>query len=244
MWGNLNDTHSTENVSGGFFNNDQNAASANKNIQRSRNIVPVMIGLLNKSAGELKICGIPIYMISIVGMLRHIDESATKETYEIEDETGTITAFRWLEADKSSEASTFKLNTYVRVYGHLREQDSKKHVLVLKIRALTNLNELTSHLLEVAYIVLKSKKVGMVTQKKTDTDDVMTNNNVGGLTKAQTLVFEIIQAENDSENGIHKSVLTKKVPKSILPKISDILHFLTTEGHIYTTLDEDHYKTT
>ncbi|XP_076661681.1 replication protein A 32 kDa subunit-like isoform X2 [Halictus rubicundus] len=246
-WSNLND--STENVPGGFFNDSRNSVGGSKGtVQRVQNNVPVMIKHLNNSYSDLKIWGSSVNIITFIGILRHIEEGTTKETYEIEDETSSITAFRWLESEKTTVAPTLKVNTYVRVYGHLREQNNKKHVLILKMWPLADLNELTNHLLEVTYAMLKSEKLSNTnhdTSNAMQTDDVMTTDNlISGLTKEQTLVFKIIQAENGSENGIERHILKSRVSKNMLSTIDDIIDFLTSEGHIYTTLTDDHFKTT
>lgn len=245
-WSNFND--SSDNVPGGFFNDSRSSIGSSKGtVQRVQNTVPVMIKHINNSYDDLKLWGSPVNIITFVGILRHIEEATTKETFEIEDETGSITAFRWLESGKTNVTPVFKLNTYVRVYGYLREQNSKKHVLILKMWPLTDLNELINHLLEVTYVMLKAEKSGNTSHEDSNimqTDDIMTNDNLSGLTKEQTLVFKIIQAENGSDNGIERHILKSRVPKNILSTIDDIIDFLTSEGHIYTTLTDDHFKTT
>ncbi|XP_076276210.1 replication protein A 32 kDa subunit-like [Lasioglossum baleicum] len=245
-WSNLND--STDNVPGGFFNESRNSVGGSKGTtQRVQNNVPVMIKHINNSYSDLKIWGSSVNIITFIGVLRHIEEATTKETYEIEDETGSITAFRWLESEKTNVAPVLKLNTYVRVYGHLREQNNKKHVLILKMWPLADLNELTNHLLEVTYVMLKAEKLSNTNHEDSNTmqtDNVMASDSLSGLTKEQTLVFKIIQAENDSDNGIERHILKSRVPKNILSTIDDIIDFLTSEGHIYTTLTDDHFKTT
>ena len=76
-----------------------------------------------------------------------------------------------------------------------------------------------------------------------DSDVPMLDDNLG-LTKDQITVFRIIQAENDTVNGIERKTLKNRVPKNILPIVDDIIDFLTSEGHIYTTFTDDHFKTT
>lgn len=41
-----------------------------------------------------------------------------------------------------------KQDTYVRVYGHLRSFNNKRNVVAFKILPVTDMNELTTHLLE------------------------------------------------------------------------------------------------
>ena len=66
---------------------------------------------------------------------------------------------------------------------------------------MTTLNELTNHLLEVTYVALKIQKTSNNKDKSSDVP--MLDDNLG-LTKEQTIVYKVIQAENDSENGIER----------------------------------------
>lgn len=241
MWGNLDQT---DDGSGGFLDDSRAKADPEKS-KRVQNILPLMIGHLLKASGDINIWGLPARTITVVGIMRNMDHATTKVSYEIEDETGKITAFRWLEADKATTDDGIEINTYVRVFGFLREQNEKKHILVVKILPVTDLNELTSHLLEVTFVTLKAEKMA---SKPVTSDmsmqDAGASDEISGLTKDQTVVFKVIQAQNDTDNGIHRDDLKSQVPKNILPHVDHIIDFLTSEGHIYTTLTDDHFKTT
>lgn len=81
--------------------------------------------------------------------------------------------------------------------------------------------------------------------KKSNIDNIdafMLDDNFIGLTKEQSIIFNIIQAKNDSENGIERNAIKAHVPKNI--DVDNIISFLTNEGHIYTTLTDNHFKTT
>ena len=56
--------------------------------KRADNLVPVMIGHLASSGPELLLHGAQVRVVTIVGLLRSIDQVTTKSTYVIEDETG------------------------------------------------------------------------------------------------------------------------------------------------------------
>ena len=247
MWDNLNS--SAESTTGGFLNDSHGATSGQRgNVKRSENIIPVMVRHLTRSYGELKIWGTSVRIITFVGIVRHIERSTTKLTYDIEDETGCITAFQWLEVDKEIPECTLNVNSYVRIYGHPREQNEETHVLILKIFPLLDLNELTNHLLEVIHVMLKMRQRSNAESEGSNAarvnDVSMSDSNLSGLTREQTVVFKIIQTENDTENGIERDTLKMRVPKNIVPIMDSIIDFLTSEGHIYTTLTDDHFKTT
>ncbi|CAL7949301.1 unnamed protein product [Xylocopa violacea] len=247
MWNNLNDNAAS--TSGGFLNDScsSNDKSRERNARRIENIVPIMIRHLTQSYGsDLQLWGSPIHVITFVGIVKQIEQTTTKTKYEIEDETGCVTGLQWLDTDKITSELKINLNTYVRVVGHIREDNEKKYVLILKIIPLTSLNELTSHLLEVTNVMLKAEKKFLSRDEcsNTTSNNPTRNGNSLGLTTDQTIVFELIQSENESQNGIERDTLKARLPKNILPELDNIINFLISEGHIYTTFTDDHFKTT
>lgn len=56
--------------------------------RRGQNIVPLMIGHITNSAGDLSLWGAPVSMVTVVAIVRSIDQATTRVTYELEDETG------------------------------------------------------------------------------------------------------------------------------------------------------------
>lgn len=144
-----------------------------------------------------------------------------------------------------------QVNTYIRIIGLLREQNDKRHVLILRMWPLQSLNELTNHLLEVTYVVLKSKAMAKQSNEVGDgnstmelTEEQLENCPDYGMTADQSLVYKIIHAQNDTDSGIERSEIKAKVPRKIFSRTDSILDFLVSEGHIYTTCTDDHFKTT
>ncbi|KAF7411645.1 hypothetical protein HZH66_000541 [Vespula vulgaris] len=233
---------------GGGFLNDTPSLSEDKNLRRAQNIVPVMIGQIIRSSADFQIWEIPVRMLTFIGILRKVNESTTKITYDIEDETGVITTVRWLEVNKTIPEPTLEINTYVRVYGLLRDQNGVKQVFIVRILPLEDLNELTNHLLEVTYTTVKAEQLFKANNTPAFSvnvdDNSMFNNDCTGMTSEQAIVFKIIQAKNDTECGIERNDIKALVPERILQDVDQIIHFLTSEGHIYTTRTDDHFKAT
>lgn len=91
----------------------------------------------------------PFAMVSMVAIVRSIDHSSTKITYVLEDHTGKIEAHYWLEAEGDTvNTPALLLNTYAKAFGSIRNSGGTKAIMVFRIEA-TNINELTTHLLEV-----------------------------------------------------------------------------------------------
>ena len=241
--------NSSATFDGGFLDNSRKDGQDDVKSRRIQTIVPVMVKhlLSGFSIDEAKFWDIPARMFAIVGIVRNVEETATKISYDIEDQTGTITALKWLEADKKSSERPVQVDTYIRVLGLLRERNDKRHILMLRMWQLQNLNELTNHLLEVTYATLKAEAMA---KKRTGTNGTAGNNKPSddspyyGMTGDQTLVYKIIHAQNDTESGIDRSDIKTQVPKRILGEIDNILDFLVSEGHIYTTCTDNRFKTT
>ncbi|OAD52478.1 Replication protein A 32 kDa subunit [Eufriesea mexicana] len=184
-------------------------------------------------------------------MIKHLLSTPSTEDVKLWDiPARTITALKWLEADKKESDRTIEMNTYVRILGLLREQNDKRHVLILRMWSLQNLNELTNHILEVTYATLKAKAMTMKTEighqrcESAANEIPDENSPYYGMTADQTIVYKIIHAQNDTESGIERSDIKTNVPSRILREVDNILDFLVSEGHIYTTSTDDHFKTT
>ncbi|KAG0710668.1 Replication protein A subunit [Chionoecetes opilio] len=68
-----------------------------------------------------------------------------------------------------------------------------------------------------------------------------------GLTAAQKSVFEVIRTVSDDceDSGHSREHIRAKVKGKVAPQqVDDALFFLSSEGHIYTTVDEDHFRST
>lgn len=105
------------------------------------------------SSGNFKLFGKEFEMVTIVGIVRSIERLANKMTFIIEDHTGQIETFLWLqgsdENDINMKMPSLVLNAYARVFGLVRNQGDTKVIMIFKIEPLSSLNELTTHLLEV-----------------------------------------------------------------------------------------------
>jgi len=65
-----------------------------------------------------------------------------------------------------------------------------------------------------------------------------------GFKGPQTMVLAIIQ-NNQSDSGIHKDELIKTLKGKVTAKeIEDILETLSSDGLIFSTVDDDHYRST
>ncbi|XP_047107917.1 replication protein A 32 kDa subunit isoform X2 [Schistocerca piceifrons] len=187
-----------DSMQGGYYNNSTNfdspstqqpsKAPANK---RDQNVVPVTINQILTSADSgLKIGTQDITLVTICGIITRMQVASMKVTYVISDDTGSIEAHLWVEADTNG------MNT----------GDS----------------HLSNSLMSTSYSASISS----------------------GFNPAQQMVFDVVKKSSDP-TGIPRTEVINALKGKLLPKnINDILAFMCGEGHIYTTIDEDHFQCT
>lgn len=159
--------------------------------------------------------------------------------------TDTVTAIMWLEADKNpAETPCTQLNTYARIYGLVRSQNNQRHVLILRMYPIEDLNELTCHFMEVMYFILSASKSEKEPNVSNTSNIIMSDSTMSGMSPEQATILEIVRSANESECGIEKRDILAQIPKHIVPRVDEILDFLLCEGHIYTTSSEDFFKAT
>ncbi|XP_011695489.1 PREDICTED: replication protein A 32 kDa subunit [Wasmannia auropunctata] len=230
---------------GGFLDDSTTQAGTAKKTNNEKSIVPVLIKHITSTTGDLQIAGRTVNILSIVGIVRHIEQDTTKISYTIQDDTGTLTAVMWLEADKNPAESNndIQVNTYVRVHGLIRAQNNKRNVLILRMHPLEDLNELTCHFMEVMCFILTASKPTEESLPPTN-NSLMVDSTMSGMSPEQIAVLEVVRSANDSECGIEKRNILAQIPKQIVSRLDEILDFLLSEGHIYTTSSEDFFKAT
>ncbi|KAG6443722.1 hypothetical protein O3G_MSEX002991 [Manduca sexta] len=191
---------------------------------------------------------------------------STKITYTIQDITGRMRAVLWLDQDamEQDEDSTPKVqvNDYVEIYGKVKTNKGKKVLMAFKITPITDVNAITFHYLQCIHNKYKmqalenakgpSDKGGVGDLNHMSHAGLPANSMVGmsdtasvyGLKPRQMLVFKLIQAST-LEQGISKQDLYAALQDRMSqPELTSILDDLSGEGHIYSTVDEDHFRAT
>lgn len=252
---------------GGFDTNLQGSAgggqSDKKTVRRPQSIVPLTVRqVLESPESGLKIAGIDVQLVTLVGIVKSVGVSSIKITYTLEDDTGAITGTFWLDGDQDSSnipaAIPVVENTYCCMSGSIRNQGGKKHIMVFNIYTITDLNEVTAHMLAVINISLKAEQMtdqvaAEPTMKNEMSMSYGTNNfessmsmNNCGLTVPQQRVYRAVKAmQGRNEGGANAhDVLTAMTVKMPLKEVEKILDFLVQEGHIYSTIDDYHFMVT
>ncbi|XP_062846010.1 replication protein A 32 kDa subunit-like isoform X3 [Trichomycterus rosablanca] len=169
---------------------------------------------------------VKINQVSVVGLNRKAEWTETNVVYSVDDMTGPpLDVKLWLNIEQY------------------------RFLIAFSIRPVKDLNEITSHMLEViqahllsdagSYSRIKNKSMTSTAINTSYANDPAT----AGFTANQRKVFYLIKNCHLAEG------ITLQRLKTLLEYLSpyDIrscLQFLINEGHIFSTIDENHFKST
>ncbi|KAI0435322.1 replication protein A, subunit RPA32 [Xylaria sp. FL1042] len=212
---------------------------------------------------SFRIDGLDVKQVTIVGMVRVINQQTTNITYRIDDGTGVIEVKQWLDADKqqdpSAPAVAFREADYVRVWGRLKSFSNKRHIGAHVIKPVRDFNEVNYHLLEATYVHLFFTRGGPPQQDggagmggmggggggggdNNDSMFVDDGNDAryrGYSNKAKKMYDYLMRSGNPSE-GIHMQVIAREAGMTIQDVMAGAEE-LSNHGTIYTTMDDETY---
>ncbi|KAM6935167.1 replication protein A 32 kDa subunit [Lycodopsis pacificus] len=236
---------------------------------RASQIIPCTVSQL-MSASQVdeafKVGDVEVAQVTIVGIIRSTDKSMTNIQYKIDDMTGApMDVKQWVDTeDPGVDSTVLPPGTYVKVSGNLRSFQNHRSVVAFSVRPLEDMNEITSHMLEVvqAHLALCKPQVmssaggGGVTTGSDVTPisqpavesrggsyegaNDMVNN---GLSANQNQVLSLIKGSREKK-GISIQELKQRLGIMSMNVIKQAVEFLSNEGHIFSTIDDDHYKST
>lgn len=145
-----------------------------------------------------------------------------------------------------NEGNEIQVNKYAVLHGCLRESgEESRHFFILNIRPAKSYAEVFSHILEVA-VAAKNKTLTTGSPGKGDKSvtESYDDSTTPGLSAEQGRIFKLIKDVDEEDIGIERQHIKSKVPPQLAAKVDEILDFLVSEGHIYTTRTDDHFKAT
>jgi len=225
----------------------------------------------NQTEDIFKLGDIELNQVAIVGVIRDAQESATNIMYTINDMTGEdIIVRKWLDNEESDvekeRRSSCRENTYVRAVGHLKSfKENSRSLIAFSLSPVLDFNEITHHMLDIIHSHLALSKLSQMSGMRTPMSNTtpggrgfqgqMTTpgrmdqgfgGNAGaanaGLSGIQHQIHRMITS-CQHEEGMSFGEIKQKVRTSD-QQIRSTLEFLSNEGHIYSTIDDDHYKST
>ncbi|BHF75773.1 DNA-directed RNA polymerase I subunit rpa2 [Sparganum proliferum] len=188
--------------------------------------------------------------VTLVGVIRSVNLSPTRIDYEIDDYTGPYLQVKLFLDDEDSTPEATKVKSldrlsYVRVNGYVRSFQGVRNIVALKVVPLVEMNEITGHILETIYarmLQAKTKASGTDSMMRS-TGDVSIPVTAGGLSVLQNQVLVSVRTYPD-ERGISVAQICEKLRGIPEQQIREDLDFLSAEGHVYSTIDDDHFRAT
>ncbi|XP_053674856.1 replication protein A 32 kDa subunit-like [Anopheles nili] len=232
---------------GGF-----NTSAAGGGENKAEGVLPLVIQqVLDSTDGGITLFGHQYTMITLVAIVRNVEYSSTKATYQLEDHTGQIDGHLWIDEEGVSSAPSIVPQSYARVVGSLRNHGGAKSIMIFKIDQLSSPNDVTTHLLEVLHARYKGEEY--IKRKAEGTFDTNANANsnggfmetdsVGasmGLTGKQLAVYKAIKS-HVSDIGISRKELQAKFNHISPSEMQNIIEGMNQEGIIYATIDSEHF---
>uniref|UniRef100_H3C0I6 Replication protein A C-terminal domain-containing protein n=1 Tax=Tetraodon nigroviridis TaxID=99883 RepID=H3C0I6_TETNG len=175
--------------------------------------------------------------VSVVGTVRRATPYRTNLQYLLDDMTGPpLLVKQWV----SAEATPVSAGTYVKVSGYLRLYKGQRFLLALNIRCIRDLNEITSHMMEVvqAHLQLFGQAFD-VNMNAAAAGPSAAGVFPNGLTSLQAQVIGMFAASRD---GVSLHKLKTQLPSVSLSHLRSAVAFLLSEGLVYSTVDKHHFK--
>jgi replication factor A2 len=173
--------------------------------------------------------------VKIVGAVRSVEDHSTNVVYNIEDGTGLIEVKQWLDDNECTalqelRQETLKEHVYLKIVGQIKDYEGNKIIVANSVRPLSSGNELTHHMLEVAYSGERHKRGK--------------GGGGGSDDPLRAAVLHLFEHHEDSgEAGVHVQVCVDKLSGSFQEaEIRKMIEALSEEGHIYSTVSDDHFQ--
>jgi len=225
----------------------------------NQSLIPVTIKQLhNATQGQpediFRVDGRELNQVTFVANVLQISNLTTNVNLLVDDGTGKIEVRVWLDTDDKNDhmaqkRGDWKEGSYVRVFGNLRSFQHKRSVVGFKVIPITDFNELTYHFLEVIHVHLYHTR-GAVGQAPPIVNNysnstayqrqpMATSNSMADIHQS---VMQVISNAGANE-GVSVAFICQQLNRSEA-EVKQAIDFLSGEGHLYSTIDEDHYQTT
>ncbi|XP_032239447.2 replication protein A 32 kDa subunit [Nematostella vectensis] len=256
---------------GGFLQDNQFGSPSagsqeKKRSNRRQSVIPCTIRQLNSAVYQqaedvFTLGNIELSQVSFIGVIRSAEEASTNVVYHVNDMTGEdIVVKKWANDNEETEQererrAACRENTYVHVVGNLKWFKESKSLIAFSLMPLEDFNQLTCHILEVMQAHLALQKMPelsdgpvpmsstMVTPAKDTSSFNAGGGGYAGLTGLDKQVHDLISSSTNEE-GVSISMLRQKLKAVPEQKIRTAVETLSNEGHIYSTIDDEHYKST
>uniref|UniRef100_A0A671PF66 Replication protein A 32 kDa subunit-like n=1 Tax=Sinocyclocheilus anshuiensis TaxID=1608454 RepID=A0A671PF66_9TELE len=221
---------------------------------RAQQIVPCTVcQLMSAVQAEdvFKVGEVEIAQVTIVGVIRSTDKSTINIQYKVDDMTAApMDVKQWIDTEDH-----VTLKTGVMADGN----SNNRSLVAFSVRVLEDMNEVTSHMLEVVNAHVQQSKPQKTVRLACGGMNVMPSmssiGSTGSYSGAGMMLVNVSLSVNQNQvlslikschepQGISMQDLKQKLSSMSVTVIRQIVDFLSNEGHIFSTIDEDHFRST
>lgn len=217
--------------------------------------------------------GEELNQLTIIGKVTGVNPTSTMTIYKLDDGTGVVEVRLWNDTDENAEEASVAPvaeGSYVRVYGNLRSFQGKTNVVAFSVRPVTDFNEVTYHSLEAIFVHLGRVKAMSAPPPATpmtgvapgynNTTPTAGGNNMGAysggapagnaanggesLQSKLIALFESPHATSTDAGMSMEDVFATFQSNYPAATIRQSIENLVSEGHLYSTIDDNHFKST
>jgi len=201
-----------------------------------------------------------ITSVTAIGFVLSVEELTTKNVYTIDDYTngGPIEVQLWKNEENTEGQGVeppppIMEKTYIRVVGQVKYDDRKPFIVAYKVEPIVDPNEIPTHFLEVIHDSLILEKRKHATLNKMNTSNMELGNefssddkgNLSGLSEIQQTILKVLDKYGkDLVCGLTRNEIKDHLKSVSGTKVDETLTFLSDEGHIFATNDDDTFKLT
>lgn len=239
---------------GGFLESPSSQREE-KSFQQS--LIPATIRQLYQASQDrpddaFKIDGKEVHQLTLLGMITKAAEGQTHYNFELDDGTGRIDVRIWLDSQNDVQArkkAAWREGIYVCIVGRLVSFNERRSVVAFHIKPVTDFNQVTHHFLQAIYVHLYNKNVLQHGRSVPPVEMPAANvhdfgGDMGGfsLSNLQLKVLNSIRSCFNPEGAPLSNIIATLKHAASEGEIRNAIEFLSSEGHVYSTIDEEHFR--
>ncbi|UJR30015.1 hypothetical protein I4U23_017560 [Adineta vaga] len=182
--------------------------------------------------------------VMIMGLIQDLNHevNGSLATYNLNDHSGSSIEIKWWHDDIGEPLKPF---TYIKVVGQVKVFAGKPHVVAHHVTQMKSLNELIAHSIECVHASMVIRKQAAIINGTTNRPGVANAQQIStvshGFTPVQIAVVNFLKTATTSK-GFSTTETSKQLKQFSENQVRQALEFLSGEGHIYSTTDDDHFR--
>lgn len=188
--------------------------------------------------------------VSVMGTIKSVSKLSTNITLVVADETGEVEVRQWL--DTGDLQQDFHQGMRIKIIGHVREFQEKRSILAFKIVPVADPQELVYHKLLATYVHLQNR-FGPLPEGEAPVSNnpyqahalqPQSMNQGGPTTDLSRAVVSYVKNVHAAQGASRTEIIAALKHLGGEHVIRDTIDNLCSEGRLYTSIDEEHFKGT